>query len=85
MNARDDRLDSAKGILITLVVLGHWLEATNYWDDGLLRALRLLVAVIMTWAMIASAAVVRNVFVKAGKRSLAIYLLHGFFILPATP
>ncbi len=28
-----------KGILITLVVLGHWLEATNYWDDGLIRYL----------------------------------------------
>ncbi len=50
-----------------------------------MRALLLLVAVIMTWAMIASAGVVRNVFVKAGKRSLTIYLLHGFFISPATP
>ena len=51
----------------------------------LMRALLLLVAAIMTWAMIASAGVVKGVFVKAGKRSLAIYLLHGFFILPATP
>ncbi len=51
----------------------------------LMRALLFLVAVIMTWAMITSAGVLRNVFVKAGKRSLAIYLLHGFFILPATP
>ncbi len=51
----------------------------------MMRALLLLVAAIMTWAMIASAGVVRDVFVKAGKRSLAIYLLHGFFILPATP
>ena len=51
----------------------------------LMRALLLLVAAIMTWAMIASVGVVKGVFVKAGKRSLAIYLLHGFFILPATP
>ena len=51
----------------------------------LMRTLLLLVAVIMTWAMIASAGIVKNVFVLAGKRSLAIYLLHGFIILPATP
>lgn len=37
MNARNDQLDSAKGLLIALVVLGHWLEATNYWDEGLIR------------------------------------------------
>ncbi len=28
---------------------------------------------------------VSDVFVKAGNRSLTNYLLHGFFILPATP
>lgn len=37
MNARNDQLDSAKGLLITMVVAGHWLEASNYWDDGLIR------------------------------------------------
>jgi len=30
--ARDHRLDTAKGILITLVVLGHVLEAVASWD-----------------------------------------------------
>lgn len=44
-----------------------------------MRALLFLVAVIMSWAMIASTGVVRNVFVKAGKRSLAIYLLPSAY------
>ena len=74
--------------------VGHvWLYGSHGFDvlevsvgyGMLTRALLILVAVIMTWAMIASAGVVKTVFVKAGKRSLAIYLLHGFFILPATP
>ena len=51
----------------------------------LMRALLFFISAVMTWAIIASAGMVREVFVKAGKRSLAIYLLHGFFILPATP
>lgn len=39
MDVRDSRLDSAKGILISLVVFGHLLEATSYWDDDLIRYL----------------------------------------------
>ena len=70
-----------------------WLYGSNSFDvmevsvghGMLIRILLILVAIVMTWAMIASAGVVKDVFVKAGKRSLAIYLLHGFFILPATP
>jgi fucose 4-O-acetylase-like acetyltransferase len=34
---RDQRLDSAKGILIGLVVLGHLLEATSAWNAGMIR------------------------------------------------
>lgn len=34
---RDQRLDSAKGILIGLVVLGHLLEATSAWHADLIR------------------------------------------------
>lgn len=34
---RDQRLDSAKGILISLVVLGHLLEATSSWDADIIR------------------------------------------------
>ena len=70
-----------------------WLYGSNGFDvlevsvgyGMLMRTLLILIAVIITWAMIASAGLVKNAFVKAGKRSLAIYLLHGFFILPATP
>ena len=51
----------------------------------LMRAMLLMVAAIMTWTMIACAGIAKDVFVKAGKRSLAIYLLHGFVVLPATP
>ncbi|ASJ72243.1 acyltransferase family protein [Granulosicoccus antarcticus] len=49
------------------------------------RALLIGIAAIMTWTLLTSADLLRTVFVKAGKRSLAIYLLHGFFVLPATP
>ncbi|WP_051299643.1 acyltransferase family protein [Arthrobacter castelli] len=34
---RDQRLDSAKGILISLVVLGHLLEATSAWNADVIR------------------------------------------------
>lgn len=34
---RDQRLDSAKGILISLVVLGHLLEATSAWNAEMIR------------------------------------------------
>ncbi|HET7414665.1 MAG TPA: acyltransferase family protein [Arthrobacter sp.] len=34
---RDQRLDSAKGILISLVVLGHLLEATSAWNADMIR------------------------------------------------
>lgn len=34
---RDQRLDSAKGILIGLVVLGHLLEATSAWHADMIR------------------------------------------------
>lgn len=34
---RDQRLDSAKGILIGLVVLGHLLEATSAWNADIIR------------------------------------------------
>lgn len=34
---RDHRLDTAKGVLIVLVVLGHLLEQTNFWDAGSTR------------------------------------------------
>lgn len=76
-----------------LQVGSGWLYGSNgfavlevsFGRGVLMRALLFLVAAIMTWTLIASAGIVRNIFVKAGKRSLAIYLLHGFFILPATP
>lgn len=80
-------------LLWYLQVGSGWLYGSNgfavldvsFSRGVLIRALLFLVAAIMTWALIASAGIVRNVFVKAGKRSLAIYLLHGFFILPVTP
>ena len=65
-----------------------WLYGSNGFDvlevsvgyGMLMRALLILVAVIMTWAMIASAGVVKDVFVKAGKTQsgylLASWLLH---------
>lgn len=44
MNARDHRLDAAKGVLILHVVFGHLLEdLSNGWEDG---AVRLLLTVI---------------------------------------
>lgn len=80
-------------VLWFLQVGSGWLYGSNGFSvlevsvsRGILfRILLLLIAAIMTWAMIAAAGSLRDVFVKAGKRSLAIYLLHGFFILPVTP
>ena len=80
-------------VLWYLQIGSGWLYGSNgfavldvSFDEGvLMRTLLMSIAIIMTWAMIASASVVKNVFVIAGKRSLAIYLLHGFFILPVTP
>lgn len=37
MQKRDDRLDKAKGILIFLVVVGHFLEGISGWDMGYSR------------------------------------------------
>lgn len=37
MQKRDDRLDRAKGLLIFLVVLGHFLEGISGWDMGYSR------------------------------------------------
>lgn len=34
---RDYRIDNAKGVLILLVVLGHFLESVQGWSDSLLR------------------------------------------------
>ncbi|TJY67440.1 hypothetical protein E4J89_15285 [Arthrobacter sp. CAU 1506] len=34
---RDHRIDTAKGALIVLVVLGHLLEVTNFWDAETFR------------------------------------------------
>lgn len=34
---RDHRLDAAKGVLICLVVFGHLLEQTSFWDAGSIR------------------------------------------------
>ncbi|WP_218777910.1 acyltransferase family protein [Brevibacterium yomogidense] len=49
MNARDHRLDAAKGVLILLVVFGHLLEdLSNGWEDG---AVRLLLTVIYAFHM----------------------------------
>lgn len=49
------------------------------------RSLLITIAALMTWTLLTSAELLRTVFVKAGKRSLAIYLLHGFLVLPVTP
>ncbi|MCP3426878.1 acyltransferase family protein [Rothia sp. AR01] len=40
MLTRDHRLDRAKGVLISLVVLGHLLEAASFWDSDALRLLQ---------------------------------------------
>ncbi|MGO2862164.1 MAG: acyltransferase family protein [Brevibacterium sp.] len=39
MKTRDTRLDKAKGILIFIVVLGHFLEQIDGWEMGYSRAL----------------------------------------------
>lgn len=39
MQKRDDRLDKAKGILIFLVVVGHFLEGISGWEMGYSRGL----------------------------------------------
>lgn len=40
MRSRDHRLDRAKGILIMLVVLGHFLTRASGWDSETLRAVQ---------------------------------------------
>lgn len=40
MSSRDHRLDRAKGILIVLVVLGHFLTRASGWDSETLRAVQ---------------------------------------------
>ncbi|ASJ72248.1 acyltransferase family protein [Granulosicoccus antarcticus] len=70
-----------------------WLYGSNgfavldvsFSQGVLVRALLITIAAVMTLTLLTSADLLRTVFVKAGKRSLAIYLLHGFFVLPTTP